>query len=85
MTVDDSGKNYKVVRGIVNGGRPTSAISTHLLTHSIKAKATDGKAAEMLVNVMQLGGKRQTITPSDIKEIAHDYSLSFDEKFLYEK
>ena len=43
------------------------------------------KAAEMLVNVMQLGGKRQTITPSDFKEIAHDFNLSFDEKFLYEK
>lgn len=183
VTVDDSGKNYKVVWGLVNGGRPTSEISTHLLTHSIKAKATDGKArvvyhshpkytniltyilplksevftrelwemmtecsivfpkgvgvmewkvpccaeigvatgelmqkydaviwahhglvcsgetldmafgvmhtiekaAEMLVNVMQLGGKRQTITPSDFKEIAHDFNLSFDEKFLYEK
>ena len=43
------------------------------------------KAAEMLVNVMQLGGKRQTITPSDFKEIAHDFNLNFDEKFLYEK
>ena len=39
----------------------------------------------ILVNVMQLGGKRQTITPSDFKEIARDFNLNFDEKFLYEK
>ena len=43
------------------------------------------KAAEMLVNVMRLGGKRQTITPSNFKEIAHDFNLRFDERFLYEK
>ena len=183
VTVDETGKNYKVVWGLVNGGRPTSEISAHLLTHSIKSKATGGKyrvvyhshpkytniltyvlplksevftrelwemmtecsivfpngvgvmewkvpccaelgiatgklmeqydaviwahhglvcrgetldmafgvmhtiekAAEMLVNVMQLGGKRQTITPSDFKEIEHDFNLNFDEKFLCEK
>lgn len=43
VTVDESGKRYKIVWGLVNGGRPTSEISTHLLTHSIKAKATDRK------------------------------------------
>ena len=183
VTVDETGKNFKVVWGLVNGGRPTSEISAHLLTHSIKSKATGGKyrvvyhshpkytniltyvlplksevftrelwemmtecsivfpngvgvmewkvpccaeigiatgklmeqydaviwahhglvcsgetldmafgvmhtiekAAEMLVNVMQLGGKRQTITPSDFKEIEHDFNSNFDEKFLYEK
>lgn len=183
VTVDETGKNYKVVWGLVNGGRPTSEISAHLLTHSIKSKATGGKyrvvyhshpkytniltyvlplksevftrelwemmtecsivfpngvgvmewkvpccaeigiatgrlmeqydaviwahhglvcggetldmsfgvmhtiekAAEMLVNVMQLGGKRQTITPSDFKEIAHDFNLNLDERFLYER
>lgn len=43
VTVDESGKRYKIVWGLVNGGRPTSEISTHLLTHSIKSKATDRK------------------------------------------
>ncbi len=43
------------------------------------------KAAEMLVNVMQLGGKRQTITPSGFKEIAHDFNLNFDGKFFIQK
>ena len=43
VTVDESGKRYKIVWGLVNGGRTTSEISTHLLTHSIKSKATDRK------------------------------------------
>lgn len=43
ITINDTGDRYKVVWGLVNGGRPTSEISAHLLTHSIKAKATNGK------------------------------------------
>ena len=43
ITVDESGMKYKIVWGLINGGRPTSEISAHLLTHSIKSKATDGK------------------------------------------
>ena len=39
----------------------------------------------ILVNVMQICGKRQTITPSDFKEIAHDFNLNLDERFLYER
>lgn len=43
VTVNESGDKYKIVWGLVNGGRPTSEISAHLLTHSIKSKATGGK------------------------------------------
>ncbi len=43
ITVNDTGDKYKIVWGLVNGGRPTSEISAHLLTHSIKARATEGK------------------------------------------
>lgn len=43
ITVNNSGDKYKIVWGLSNGGRPTSEISAHLLTHSIKAKATGGK------------------------------------------
>ena len=43
ITVNTSGDKYKIVWGLSNGGRPTSEISAHLLTHSIKAKATGGK------------------------------------------
>lgn len=181
VTVSDDGKNYKVVWGLKNGGRPTSEISSHLLTHSIKSKATGGKcravyhshpeyinmltyvlplksevftqelwemmtecpiifpngvgvmewkvpccaeigiatgelmkkydavvwahhgllcsgssseeafgimhtvekAAKMLVGVLQMGGKKQTITPDNFRMIAHDFNLNLNEKFLY--
>ncbi len=43
LTVNETGDKYKVVWGLVNGGRPTSEVSAHLLTHSIKSKATDGR------------------------------------------
>ncbi len=43
IKINDDGFKYKIVWGLVNGGRPTSEISAHLLTHSIKSKATDGK------------------------------------------
>lgn len=43
LTVNEAGDKYKVVWGLVNGGRPTSEVSAHLLTHSIKSKATDGR------------------------------------------
>lgn len=45
------------------------------------------KAAEMLVNVMQItGGKKaQTITPDNFRAIEKDFNLNFSEEFLYEK
>lgn len=43
ITVNEAGDKYRIVWGLVNGGRPTSEISAHLLTHSIKAEATGGK------------------------------------------
>lgn len=49
-----------------------------MLDMAFEMMHTSEKAAEVLVNVMWLGGKRQTIIPSDIKEIADDFKLSFD-------
>ena len=45
------------------------------------------KAAEMLVNVMQItGGKKaQTITPDNFRAIEKDFNLNFSEEFLYGK
>ena len=45
------------------------------------------KAAEMLVNVMQItGGKKmQTITTDGFKKIERDFNLKFSDEFLYEK
>ncbi len=41
--IDETGENYRIVWGLVNGGKPTSEFSTHLLNHSVKKEATDGK------------------------------------------
>lgn len=44
------------------------------------------KAAEILVKVLSMGqGKRQTIEPGDFRELAKDFKVELDEKFLYEK
>ena len=44
------------------------------------------KAAEILVKVLSMGqGKRQTIEPKDFRELAKDFKVELDEKFLYER
>ena len=44
------------------------------------------KAAEILVKVLSIQPtKRQTITPSQFRELAKDFKVELDEKFLYEK
>ncbi len=41
--IDPSGTLYRVVWGLVNGGRPTSEFPSHLMNHAVKKAATDGK------------------------------------------
>ena len=41
--VDKEGTNYRIVWGMVNGGRPTSELPSHLMNHEVKKKATDGR------------------------------------------
>ena len=43
IKIDDKGENYGIVWGLVNGGRPTSELPTHLANHELKKKMTDGK------------------------------------------
>lgn len=42
IDIDDSGKNYRILWGLKNGGTPTSELPTHLMNHEIK-KVTNGK------------------------------------------
>ena len=42
IQLDDAGENYRIVWGLVNGGRPTSELPTHLMNHEVKMLATDG-------------------------------------------
>ena len=41
--IDGAGENYRIVWGLVNGGRPTSEFPSHLMNHEVKKQATGGK------------------------------------------
>ena len=43
IELDEKGENYRIVWGLVNGGRPTSELPSHLMNHEVKMLATDGK------------------------------------------
>ena len=43
VKIDEKGENYKVVWGLVNGAKPTSELPSHLMRHSVKVEATNGK------------------------------------------
>ena len=42
IELDEKGENYNIVWGLVNGGRPTSELPTHLMNHEVKMIATGG-------------------------------------------
>ena len=41
VEVDSTGKNYRIVWGLVKGGRPTSEFPSHYMNHSVRAAATN--------------------------------------------
>lgn len=43
IRLDEKGENYKILWGLVNGGRPTSELPAHLMNHEAKLAAADGK------------------------------------------
>lgn len=43
IEIDGEGKNYRIVWGLINGGKPTSELPTHLMNHEVKKNATNGK------------------------------------------
>ncbi len=43
IELDDKGEEYRIVWGLVNGGRPTSELSSHLMNHEVKKLATNGR------------------------------------------
>lgn len=42
IEIDTSGELYRIVWGLVNGGRPTSELPSHLMNHEVKKRVTDG-------------------------------------------
>lgn len=43
IELDEKGENYRIVWGLVNGGKPTSELPSHLMNHEVKMLATGGK------------------------------------------
>ena len=43
IEIDGEGKNYRILWGLINGGRPTSELPTHLMNHEVKKLASGGK------------------------------------------
>lgn len=43
VELDKKGEEYRICWGLVNGGRPTSELPSHLMNHEVKKKATDGR------------------------------------------
>ena len=43
IEVDEKGENYRICWGLINGGRPTSELPSHLMNHEVKKEATAGK------------------------------------------
>ena len=42
LELDEKGENYRICWGLVNGGRPTSELPSHLMNHEVKKSATNG-------------------------------------------
>ena len=43
IEIDNKGENYRIMWGLVNGGRPTSELPSHLMNHEVKKIRTNGK------------------------------------------
>ncbi len=43
IELDDKGENYRICWGLVDGGRPTSELPSHLMNHEVKKRVTNGK------------------------------------------
>lgn len=42
IELDEKGENYRVLWGLINGGRPTSELPSHLMNHEVKKEASGG-------------------------------------------
>lgn len=43
IELDDKGENYRICWGLVEGGRPTSELASHLMNHEVKKEVTNGE------------------------------------------
>ncbi len=43
IKIDESGEKYQIIWGLINGAKPTSELPSHLMSHSVKFDATNGR------------------------------------------
>ena len=43
IKIDGKGENYRICWGLVNGGRPTSELPSHLMNHEVKKEVSGGR------------------------------------------
>lgn len=43
IEIDADGTHYRICWGLVNGGKPTSELPSHLMNHEVKKQITDGR------------------------------------------
>lgn len=43
VEIDENGEKYRICWGLINGGKPTSELPSHLMNHEVKMTATGGK------------------------------------------
>lgn len=43
ILIDETGEKYQIQWGLVNGGRPTSELPSHLMNHQVKKRVTNGR------------------------------------------
>lgn len=43
VEINESGDSYRIVWGLVNGGKPTSEFESHLMNHSVKKEVTNNE------------------------------------------
>lgn len=43
IEIDSKGENYRIRWGMVDGGKPTSELPTHLMNHEVKKRVTNGR------------------------------------------
>lgn len=43
IEIDETGEQYRICWGLVNGGRPTSELPSHLMNHQVKKRVTGGR------------------------------------------
>lgn len=43
IEIDGKGENYQICWGLVNGGRPTSELPSHLMNHEVKKEVSGGR------------------------------------------